>query len=260
MLLAIDSGNSNIVFAIFDKIGNMKGRWTTSSDYNKTADELGIWLTQLMDLTNINKEEISNSIIASVVPGTLFSLKILCQKYFKSNPIVVGETNIDLGINICVDVPNEVGSDRIVNAIAAQDYYKPPLIIVDFGTATTFDIINQKGGYEGGLIAPGINLSLEALHRNAALLPRIAVEKPLSLIGKNTIDAMKSGIFWGYIGLIEGIIFRLQKELKSKKLRVIATGGLSTLFTQHCSLIEKSEINLTLLGLFSIYQRNKNCL
>ena len=117
---------------------------------------------------------------------------------------------------------------------------------------------NQKGGYEGGLIAPGINLSLEALHRNAALLPRIAVEKPLSLIGKNTIDAMKSGIFWGYIGLIEGIIFRLQKELKSKKLRVIATGGLSTLFTQHCSLIEKSEINLTLLGLFSIYQRNKN--
>ena len=257
MILAIDSGNTNIVFAVFDDLGKIVGKWRTSTNSNRTADEFGIWLNQLMRLAQINIAQIEETIIATVVPATLFSLKTLCRNYFNSEPIVVGEKNVKLGINIHVDNPGEVGADRLANAVAANEIYSTPLIIIDFGTATTFDVINKEGGYEGGVIAPGINLSLEALHQTAAQLPRVAVCRPKSVIGKNTIDAMISGIFWGYIGLIEGLVSRIQTEFQSSNIGVISTGGLAPLFSDHCKIIKIVDSNLTLYGLYSIFRRNQ---
>jgi type III pantothenate kinase len=259
MILVIDSGNTNIVFAIFDDTGNIKGKWRISSSGNRTADEYGVWLNQLIKLSNIQKNQISKSIIATVVPATLFALKMLCRNYFNSTPLVVGDKDVYLGLKICVDNPEEVGADRIANAIAAQKYHKLPLIIIDFGTATTFDVIDKNGSYEGGIIAPGINLSLESLHQNAAQLPRIAISKPTRVLGKSTLEAMRSGVFWGYIALIEGLVKRIQRELNQEEFNVIATGGLSPLFEKHCEVIEKSDEDLTLFGLYLIYQRNINC-
>ena len=255
MLLAIDSGNTNIVFAVFSDDGAIKGEWRAATESNRTADEFGIWLAQLLEQEHINKNEISSAIIATVVPDNLIHLKSLCTKYFNCNALVVGDPRIDLNLKVLIDNPSEVGADRLCNAVAAHKTYAGPLLILDFGTATTFDIIDGAGNYCGGVIFPGINLSLEALHLGAAQLPRVAVERPSKVIGTGTTSAMRSGIFWGHISMIEGMIKRINIEFGSQ-MKVIATGGLAELFEPSCEAIDIYDPNLTLRGLFSIYQYN----
>ncbi len=255
MLLAIDSGNTNIVFAVFDDGGDIRGQWRFSTDSERTADEFGVWLTQLMRLDGFEGGEISASIIATVVPAALFNLKTLCRKYFDCDPLVVGEAAVDLGLQVLVERPEDVGADRLANAVGAHEHYGGPLIVVDFGTATTFDMIDADGNYCGGIIAPGVNLSLEALHMAAAQLPRVAIGRPEKVIGKSTVEAMQSGMFWGYISMIEGLIRRICDEFGAE-MKVIATGGLARLFAQSTNSIRLSDPDLTLKGLLAIHRRN----
>ncbi len=255
MLLAIDSGNTNIVFAIYD--GDRKrGVWRLASDYRRTADEYGVWLTQLMGMATLRPENVDAAIVATVVPDLLFDLKILCRDYFRVEPMVVGEAGVALGIDALVASPESVGADRLVNAVAAYETYGGPLIVVDFGTATTFDVIDGAGNYVGGCIAPGINLSIEALHQAAAMLPRVSVTRPPAVIGKATTTAMQSGVYWGYVGLIEGLVARIREEAGAD-LPTIATGGLAPLFEAATDAIGGVDDDLTLRGLASIYERNK---
>jgi len=254
MLLTIDSGNTNIVFALYEG-EKQRGVWRRANDYRRTADEYGVWLLQLMALAKLHPEDVDAAIIATVVPDTLFSLKGLSRNYFHVDPLVVGEAGVELGIEALVDTPESVGADRLVNAVAAHEKYGGPLIIVDFGTATTFDVIDDNGNYVGGAIAPGINLSIEALHRAAAMLPRVSVERPATVIGKRTEPAMHSGIYWGYVGLIEGLVKRICEEY-GEEMRVIATGGLAPLFEVATDAIGQVDGDLTLRGLVSIHTRN----
>jgi type III pantothenate kinase len=254
MLLAIDSGNTNIVFAVYDGL-QTRAEWRISSDHKRTADEYGVWLAQLMALGSLRTDGIDAAIIATVVPETLFSLRMLCKKYFKCEPMVVGEANVKLGIKALVDVPQEVGADRLVNAVGAFTRYGGPLIVIDFGTATTFDVVDGSGNYCGGVIAPGINLSLTALHMAAAQLPRVAVQRPKAVIGKRTVPAMLSGIYWGYVGLIEGLVARIKDEFGSP-MTVIATGGLAPLFGDGTKAIDRIDPEITLWGLAEIHRRN----
>ena len=254
MLLTIDSGNTNIVFALYEA-GKQRGVWRRANDNRQTADEYGVWLLQLMALAKLHPEDVDSAIIATVVPDTLFSLKGLCRNYFEAEPLVVGDAGVELGIQALVDTPEAVGADRLVNAVAAHEEYGGPLIILDFGTATTFDVINADGDYVGGVIAPGINLSVEALHRAAAMLPKVSVTRPQTVIGKHTTPAMQSGIYWGYVGLIEGLVERIRNEY-GEKLRVVATGGLAPMFEPAVDVIQEVDRNLTLRGLVSIYSRN----
>lgn len=255
MLLAIDAGNTNIVFALH-KGDKLLHKWRISSSASRTADEYMVWLTQLMGLENVTPDKITDAIIATVVPQALFPLQLLCRRYFKCTALVVGDTDVVLGIDVDIDHPKEVGADRLVNAVAAQALYGGPMIIIDFGTATTFDIIDDKGNYVGGVIAPGVNLSVEALHMAAAKLPRIAVERPKKIIGTGTVSAMQSGVFWGYVGLVEGLVQRIGAEY-GKKMKVLATGGLAPLFDEATDIIEIVDQELTTRGLFEIYSRNK---
>ena len=257
MLIAIDSGNTNIVFAVFDDEGTIRGQWRSSTDSERTADEYGVWLSQLMALDGIERADIDAAIIATVVPATLFTLKSLCRTYMDCEPLIVGEDGVDLGIGVLVDRPEEVGDDRLVTTVAAHQRHGGPLIVVDFGTATTFDVVDDKGNYVGGVIAPGINLSLEALHMAAAKLPRIAVARPERVVGKGTVDAMKSGVFWGYVGMIEGLVARIREE-QDADMRVVATGGLAPLFTEATDCIDLADADLTLAGLFAVYTRNRD--
>jgi len=254
MLLTIDSGNTNIVFALYD--GDRQcGVWRRANDHRRTADEYGVWLLQLMALAKLHPEDVDAAIIATVVPDTLFSLRELCKSYFQIEAVVVGEAGVELGIEAKVDLPESVGADRLVNAVAASETYGGPLIILDFGTATTFDVVGENGDYLGGVIAPGVNLSIEALHRAAAMLPRVSVEKPPAVIGTRTTTAMQSGIYWGYLGLIEGLVGRIRDEFGAD-IRVIATGGLAPLFETATDVISVVDGDLTLRGLVSIHARN----
>ena len=255
MLLAIDAGNTNIVFAVHDGT-TIRAQFRASTKDSRTADEYYVWLTQLMQLEGIVPRNIEAAIIACVVPQALFNLRRLCAKFFKRTALVVGESDVDLGLHINTDRPGAVGADRIVNAVGAYKDYGGDLIIIDFGTATTFDIVGPKGSYEGGIIAPGVNLSMEALHLAAAQLPRIAIERPQMIIGKDTVPAMQSGIFWGYIALIEGLVKRVKAEY-GKPMKVIGTGGLAHLFRHSTSAIEHVDHDLTIRGLQYIYERNK---
>lgn len=255
MLLAIDSGNTNIVFAVFDGDA-LQGEWRSASESRRTADEYGVWLAQLTALNAIDAAAINEAIIATVVPETLFSLQRLCRHYYHCEPLVVGAPGVQLGIEVLVDDPAEVGADRLVNAVAAGTLHGGPLIVIDFGTATTFDVIDADGNYCGGAIAPGINLSLEALHLAAAKLPRVAVEKPERVIGKRTTPAMLSGVYWGYVGLIEGMVARIKQEFGAP-MRVIATGGHAKLFNDATEVIDAVDQELTLRGLAEIHARNK---
>lgn len=257
MLLAIDSGNTNTVFAIFDEDGNIGGQWRAAAKTAKTADELAVWLRQLMALENITRDNIDQVIIATVVPENLFDLRMLSEKYFNTTALVIGDNNVDLGIDILVDRPGEVGADRLVNTVSAHDTYGGPLIVVDFGTATTFDVVSATGAYEGGVIAPGVNLSLEALQRAAAKLPRIDIGKPAKVIGTNTITAMQSGIYYGYASMIEGVVARIREEKGDGTMRVIGTGGLATLYSAACPSIQNTDNDLTLRGLYTINRRNR---
>lgn len=255
MLLAIDSGNTNIVFAVYDG-DERRGEWRSSADPSRTSDEYAVWLTQLMALEGLTRDDVSDAIIANVVPAAAYSLRALCRDYFTSEPLIVGEPGVELGVEALVDHPEEVGADRLVNTVGAYQRHGGPLIVIDFGTATTFDIIDDEGNYYGGVIAPGINLSLEALHVAAAKLPRIAVKKPERVIGKATVPAMQSGVFWGYIGLIESIVRRVAEEYGAD-MKVIATGGLAPLFAEATEAIDHLDPELTMRGLLEIYRRNR---
>jgi type III pantothenate kinase len=254
MLLAIDIGNTNIVFAVFDG-EQVRGEWRASTDTDRTADEMGVWLLQLFSIAAIERKAITSAIISSVVPAMVFSLKTMCRRYFSCEPLVVGDEGVALGIDVRLDRPEEVGADRLVNAVAAHKCYQGPLIVIDFGTATTFDVVDREGNYCGGAIAPGINLSLEALHMAAAKLPRVAIGRPKQVIGKATVPAMQSGIFWGYVGLIEGLVKRIEAEFGAEML-VVATGGLAPLFAEVTDTIDHLDADLTLRGLLEIHRRN----
>ena len=254
MLLAIDAGNTNIVFAVFDG-DQLRGEWRASTNVERTADELGVWLTQLLTIVGLSHKDVNAAIIASVVPAMVFNLKTLCRRYFRCEPLVVGDDGVDLGLNVLLDQPEEVGADRLVNAVAAHHCFKGPLIVIDFGTATTFDVVDGAGNYCGGAIAPGINLSLQALHMAAAKLPRVAIGRPKNVIGKATVPAMQSGIFWGYVSLIEGLVRRIKDEF-GEEMQVLATGGLAPLFAEATSVIDKLEGDLTLQGLLLIHRHN----
>ncbi len=251
MLLAIDAGNTNTVFAVLNGT-EVKSQWRSSTKEVRTADEHFVWLSHLMTLNGIGKEEISAAIISTVVPQSLFNLRSLCRNYFSVEPMVIGDANVDLGIGVRAQ---DVGADRLVNAVAAHKSYKGALIIIDFGTATTFDVVSAEGDYEGGVIAPGINTSLEALHLAAAKLPRIEVAQPQRVIGDGTIPAMQSGTFWGYVGLIEGLVSRIRAEY-DEPMKVIATGGLASLFKNATNVIEQVDQDLTIRGLLEIYRKN----
>ena len=255
MLLAIDAGNTNIVFAVFDG-DTIKGQWRCSTTVERTADELGVWLHHLFTLSNVPKDAITGAIIATVVPAAEFSLKTLCRRYFNVEPMVVGDPAVDLDMKIIMDRPSEVGADRLVNAVAAHKLFGGPLVVLDFGTATTFDVIDEEGNYLGGVIAPGVNLSIKALHMAAAQLPMVAIEAPRNVIGKNTIEAMQSGVYWGYVAMIEGLLARIRMQQGVDNMKVVATGGLAPLFTKAVDEIEHLHGDLTMLGLLMIYRRN----
>ena len=256
MLLTIDCGNTNIVFALFDG-DNVRGEWRTATHAERTADEFGVWLSQVMTMSGLDRSMVDGCIVASVVPALDFSLKSLCRRYFGKEPLMVGEEGVKLGIGINMERPEEVGADRLVNAVAAHAAYGGPLIIIDFGTATTFDVVDGEGTYCGGAIAPGPNLSMEALHMAAAKLPRVAIARPRQgqVIGKTTVAAMRSGVYWGYVGMIEGLVRRIKDEFGSE-MTVVATGGLAPLFNEATSCINHLDSNLTLRGLLQIYRQN----
>ncbi len=256
MLIAIDAGNTNIVFALYDGQKVLQS-WRCKTDAARTADEYASWLYPLFDAAGLRFDGIKSAIISSVVPDANFNLRRLCEKNFNCPVTMVKEDMAALGLVIKLPKPEEVGADRIVNAIAVKTHYKFPAIVVDFGTATTFDVVDNDGAYCGGVIAPGVNLSMNALHQAAAKLPRVGITKPDKVIGRDTVGAMQSGIYWGYIGMIEGVIARVSAEMGCKPF-VIATGGLSGLFAQGTDSIDQIDEELTLKGLISIYkQMNK---
>ncbi|GAB5469030.1 MAG: type III pantothenate kinase [Rhodospirillales bacterium] len=252
MLLAIDSGNTNVVFALL-RGEEVVGRWRAASDARRTADEYAVWLTQLMALEGLGVDDVDGVILSNVVPAAGYNLQSLCTRYFGSEAVTVKGAAESFPIEIRLDRPDRIGDDRIANAVGAHARYPGPLIIVDFGTATTFDVIAADGAYEGGAIAPGINLSLDALYRGAAHLPRILIEKPQQVIGADTVPAMQSGVFWGYIGLIEGLAKRIAADY-GEPMTVIATGGLAPLFSNTTDAIHHVDHELTLQGMRLLYE------
>jgi type III pantothenate kinase len=250
LLLAIDVGNTNTVFALYRERAPM-GQWRISTVRERTADEYAAALIQLMQLKGFAPTDVGAVVIASVVPQTVMPLRWMCRDVFDCAPRVVME---DLGvpIPIAMENPKEVGADRLVNALAAHLRYDGPLIVIDFGTATTFDVVDADGTYRGGAIAAGINLSLEALHRAAAQLPRIALARPERVIGRSTLGAMQSGVFWGYLGLIEGLVGRIRQEFGAP-MKVIATGGLAALFGGASDAVEHVDRDLTMAGLVELH-------
>ena len=256
MLLAIDAGNTNIVFALLDAGGAIKARWRIATDARRTADEYAVWLHQLLSLEGYERSAITAVIIATVVPRALHNLEVLASKYFGVDALVAGRAPVEWGIVLDVDEPQSVGADRVVNVIAAHKLYQDDLIVIDFGTATTFDLVDYSGAYKGGIIAPGINLSLDALVAAAAKLPRIAIEAPASssVIGRTTQDQMQIGIYFGYVAMIEGLVARIKSEV-GRPAKVVATGGLATLFERHSSVFDSIESDLTIQGLGILYAR-----
>ncbi|MCL4166730.1 UNVERIFIED_CONTAM: hypothetical protein GTU68_056790 [Idotea baltica] len=255
MLLAIDVGNTNTVFALYDGETPLAD-WRIATDTRRTADEYFVWLNHLMTLSDYDTADVTDAIIATVAPQTLFNLKTLARKYFSSEPLVIGEEGCDVGMEIRLSRPSEIGADRIVNARAARSSYGNNLVILDFGTATTFDVVDESGAYAGGAIAPGVNLSLAALHQAAAKLPRVAVDRPARVIGTDTVSAMQSGVYWGYIGLIEGLSRRIIAD-HGAEMKVIATGGLSPLFAAGTEIIYAVDDSLTMRGLVEIHALNR---
>ena len=254
MLLAIDAGNTNLVFALVDR-GEIKARWRIATDARRTADEYAVWLHQLLELEGYAKADVSGVIIGTVVPRALHNLEVLAAKYFHVEPVIAGQDKAAWPIDLDVEEPQSVGADRALNVMAAHAKHPGDLIVIDFGTATTFDLVSASGAYKGGIIAPGINLSLDALVNAAAKLPRIAIEAPagnMSVIGRTTQSQMQIGIYWGYVAMIEGLVARMKQEL-GRPAKVITTGGLATLFDQHTDVFDAIEPDLTIQGLSLLY-------
>jgi type III pantothenate kinase len=253
MLLAIEQGNTNTLFAVHDGTSWI-AQWRAGTDSTRTADEYAVWLSQLLAMAGLALGAFDGCIVSSVVPQSIFNLRNLARRYLHVEPLVIGE-NVDLGIAVRIDKPSEAGADRLVNAIGAHIVYPGDLIVIDSGTATTFDVVAADGGLEGCAIAPGINLSMEALHNAAAKLPRVAIQKPQRAIGKDTVGAMQSGVFWGYIGLIDGLVARLKAEW-DRPMTVIGTGGVASLFHGTTMSIDHFDPDLTIRGMLEIWRRN----
>jgi type III pantothenate kinase len=253
MILAIDVGNTNLVFALVDD-GVIKARWRIATDPRRTADQYSVWLHQLLELEGFARDDVDGVIIGTVVPRALHNLEVLSEKYFKKTPVIAGQGAAAWPLQLDVDEPQNVGADRALNVIAAHAKYPGELVVIDFGTATTFDVVSATGAYTGGIIAPGINLSLDALVSAAAKLPRIAIEAPESdsVIGRTTGTQMIIGIYWGYVAMIEGLTERIKREL-GRPAKVVATGGLAALFDKHTDVFDAIEPDLTIQGLSLLY-------
>lgn len=254
MLLCIDCGNTNTVFSVWDG-ARFRCTLRTSTEHQRTADQYFVWFKTLMDHHRV-PVEIGEVIISSTVPRVVFNLRVLCDRYFNCRPLVVGKPDCALPVAPRVDQGTTVGPDRLVNTVAGVDRHGGDLIIVDFGTATTFDVADTDGAYIGGVIAPGVNLSLEALHMAAAALPHVDVTRPQKVIGTNTVACMQAGIYWGYVGLVEGIVRQIRAE-RGRPMKVIATGGLAPLFGQGTEIFDSVEDDLTMHGLVLIHRYNK---
>ncbi|GAA4223787.1 type III pantothenate kinase [Sagittula sp. NFXS13] len=254
MLLAIDCGNTNTVFSIWDG-ASFIATWRTATEHHRTADQYYVWLSTLMEFQRIDAK-ITDVIISSTVPRVVWNLRVLADRYFATRPIVVGKPDCELPIETRVDAGTAVGPDRLVNTVAGYDKFGGDLVIVDFGTATTFDVVAKDGAYEGGVIAPGVNLSLEALHQAAAALPHVDISRPAQVVGTNTVACMQSGVFWGYVGLVREICERIKDE-RGRDMKVIATGGLAPLFQAAVPLFDAFDEFLTMHGLTVIYDHNK---
>lgn len=255
MLLAIDVGNTTIVMGVFDNQNKLKGTWRIATGVHRMADEYALVMNDLFEMKGISRSEITDVVLCSVVPPLVGVFSDACKRYFNADALTV-EAGVKTGVRICMDNPKEVGTDRVVNAVAAHQLYGGPVIVIDLGTATTFDVVSAEGDYIGGVISPGISIATEALFSRTAALPRVELTHPKRTIGTNTIAAMHSGIVFGYAGLIENIVNRIQKELGTKA-RVVATGGYASLLAQETSVIEVVNQDLTLDGLRFIYEMNK---
>lgn len=255
MILVCDVGNTNIVLGVYNGKDIIKD-WRISTDRNKTSDEYGVLIKQLFEYENLKLDNIEAVIISSVVPTIIHELESMTKRYFKTEAIIIGP-GIKTGMNIKYDNPKEVGADRIVNAVAAYEKFGGPIIIVDFGTATTFCFISEEGDYIGGVISPGITISSEALFQKASKLPRVELTKPEKVLNKNTINSMQSGIIYGYVGLVDYIVEKMEEELQVKPKEVIATGGLAPIIASESKKITRVEKMLTLEGLRIIYEKNK---
>jgi len=254
LLLAVDIGNTNVTLGVF-KGREMKATWRLATSIHRESDEYAVMLLNLLQLDSIAAAEVSNASICSVVPPLTPTFANLCRRYFHSEPLII-EAGVKTGIRIATENPREVGADRVVNAAAARQLYGSPLIVIDLGTATTFDVVSREGEYIGGAISPGVALGAEALFNRTAQLPRVELVHPKNVIGKGTVSAMQSGILYGYVAMIEGMVSRIQTEL-GEKARVIATGGLAGLIAKETSCIEVVEPNLTLIGLRIIFELNR---
>ena len=255
MLLAIDAGNTNLVFALV-KGGEIRARWRIATDPRRTADQYAVWLHQLLELEGYDSADVDAVIIGTVVPRALHNLEVLASKYFKVEPLIAGQGDASWPIALDVDEPHNVGADRALNAIAAHAKHPGDLVVIDFGTATTFDVVGPDGAYRGGIIAPGINLSVDALVSAAAKLPRVAIEAPpdTNVVGRTTESQMIIGIYWGYVAMIEGLVDRLKRDI-GKPVTVVATGGLANLFDKHTDAFDAIEPDLTIQGLSLLYER-----
>lgn len=255
MILVLDAGNTTIVLGVYDK-EQLAFHWRMSTERHKTEDEYAMQLQAFFSHAGMSFNQISGIIISSVVPPIMFVLEAMCKKYFHMKPLIIGP-GVKTGLNIKYENPREVGADRIVNAVAAWKLYPgQPIIIVDFGTANTYCYVNERGDYMGGAIAPGISISTEALYNKAAKLPRIEIAKTAQVVGKNTVAAMQSGIFYGFIGQVEGIVSRMKAQSEQEPL-VVATGGIASLIANETKMIDIVEPFLTLQGLYIIYKRNQ---
>jgi type III pantothenate kinase len=253
MILAVDVGNTNLVFALVDG-SEIKARWRIATNARRTADQYSVWLHQLLELEGYSRADVEGVIIGTVVPRALHNLEVLSEKYFHKTPLIAGQGAAAWPLRLDVDEPQNVGADRALNAIAAHAKYAGELLVIDFGTATTLDVVGPTGAYTGGIIAPGINLSLDALVNAAAKLPRIAIEVPdtNSVVGRTTQSQMLIGIYWGYVAMLEGLTERIKSEV-GRPLTVIATGGLATLFDKHTKVFDAIEPDLTIQGLSLLY-------
>lgn len=260
MLLAIDAGNTNVCFALFRQ-RELIYTWRARTNSKYTVDEWAVWFGQILKLHNLSFQDIKETILCSVVPDLMESLQEFCCHYLKSKPLVIGSSSLNLGILSKIDQPGEEGADMMVNAVAAHTLYGGPLLVIDFGTATTMSFIDAEGNFCGTAIAPGVNCSLEALYNAAVKLPMISISQPKHIIGTNTVDSMMAGVFWGYVSMIEGLVTRARKEcierFNTQQIKVIATGGLGGLIKPATEVIGIYDPNLTLNGLAIIHEQNK---
>lgn len=254
MLFVLDVGNTNTVLGVFED-DKLIHEWRIKTDRYKTEDEFGMLIKSLLEHESISLADIDGVIVSSVVPPIMFALEKMCTKYFELQPLVIGKETVHTFLEMAYPNPQEIGADRIVNAVGAIEEYGSPLVIIDFGTATTYCYINESKAYQGGLIAPGIHISMEALYSKASKLPKIEIQAPNNVVGSSTVEAMQSGVFYGYVSQVDGIVNRMKQE-NTAKPKVIATGGLAALISDASETIDHVDTHLTLKGLYLIYKRN----